>query len=137
MIQCLDLNCNWQLRASKTMEESDFFVIQKYVGIHSCSLLSRNASHSQATYAVVGEQVAPQFIGGQKGPEPKAIQSFACIHLKVRISYYKAWRGRKYAQSLIRGSTEESFYMFPSYRYMLEKVNPGIVTCIEVNEDSR
>ena len=106
MIECIDLNYNWRLHASKIVEESDFFVIRKYVGIYSCSLLSRNASHRQATFAVVGEQVAPQFVGGQKGPVPKDIQSFSCTHLKAKISYYKAWRGRKHAQSLIKSSPE-------------------------------
>ena len=68
---------------------------------------------------------------------PKDVQSFARTHLRAKISYYKAWRGRKHAQSLIRGSPEESFYMLPSYCYMLEKVNPGIVTRIEVDGESR
>ena len=75
------------------MPASNFFVIKKYVGVHSCSLLSRNASHHQATYVVVGEQVDSQFLGAQKGPAPKAVQSFARMHLKAKISYYKAWRG--------------------------------------------
>lgn len=83
------------------------------MGIHSCSLLSRNVSHCQATYVMVGEQVAPYFVGGHKGLVPKDVQSFSRTHLKARINYYKAWQGRKHAQSLIRGSPEESFYMLP------------------------
>ena len=109
------------------------------MGIHSYFLLSRNASHRQATYDVVGKQVAPQFVGGQKGLVPLDIQNFARTHLRAKINYYKAWRGRKHAQSLIRDSPEESFYSFymlPSYCYMLEKVNPGTVTRIEVDGKS-
>ena len=86
---------------------------------------------------MVGEQVASQFLGAQKGPAPKAVQSFAHTYLKAKISYYKAWRGRKHAQNLIRGSPKESFYMFPSYFYMLEKVNLDIVNHIEVLRENR
>ncbi|KAL5549173.1 hypothetical protein UlMin_004404 [Ulmus minor] len=145
VVQCVDPNCKWRLHESKTVPESNFFVIKKYVGVHSCSLLSRNTSHRQATYIVVGEQVASQFLGAQKGPAPKSVQSFGRTHLKAKISYYKAWRGRKHAQSLIRGSPEESFYKLPSYFYMLEKVNPdGNSKCYPIawgivdseNEDS-
>ena len=100
------------------------------MGIHNCSLLSRNASHHQATYVVVGKQVASQFLSAQKVLALKAVQSFACTHLKAKISYHKAWRGRKHAQSLIRGSPEKSFYM-------LEKVNLGTVTHIEVDWENK
>ena len=77
------------------------------------------------------------FVGGQKGSVPKDVQSFVRTHLRAKISYYKAWQGRKHAQSLIRGSPEEIFYILPSYCYMLEKVNPGTVTRIEVDGESR
>ena len=58
VIECIDSNCNCRLHASKTVEELDCFVIRKYVGIHSCSLLSINASYCQATYVVVREHIA-------------------------------------------------------------------------------
>ncbi|KAL5540487.1 hypothetical protein UlMin_043081 [Ulmus minor] len=137
VIKCVDPNCNWRLRASKVVEESAFFVIRKYVGIHICSLLSRSGSHCQATYVMVGEKFVPQYVGGEKGPTPKDIQTYARTHLNAKISYYKAWKGRKHAHSLIRGSPEQSFLMLPSYCYKLEKVNPGTITHIVVNGDNR
>ena len=137
MIKCVDQNCSWRLRASKVVEESAFFVIRNYVGIHSCSLLNRSGSHRQATYVMVGENFDPQYVGGEKGPTPKDVQTYAHMHLNAKISYYKAWRGRKHAQSLIRGSPEQSFHLLPSYCYMLEKVNPGTITHIEVDRDNR
>ncbi|KAL5575870.1 hypothetical protein UlMin_017569 [Ulmus minor] len=85
---------------------------------------------------MVGEKVAPQYVGGEKGPTPKDVQTYARTHLNVKISYYKAWRGRKHAQSLIRGSPEQSFHLLPSYCYMLKKVNPRTITHIEVNGDN-
>ncbi|KAL5562473.1 hypothetical protein UlMin_032220 [Ulmus minor] len=43
------------------------------------------------------------------------------MKLGAQISYYKAWRGRKHAHTLIRGSPEQSFHILPSYFHMLEK----------------
>ncbi|KAL5553951.1 hypothetical protein UlMin_041352 [Ulmus minor] len=137
VIECIDPNCSWRLRASKIVPESTKFVIRKYVGVHSCSLLNRNANHRQATYVVIGEQVAPQYVGVEKGPGPKGVQTFARTELGAQISYYKAWRGRKHAHTLIRGSPEQSFHVLPSYFHMLEKLNPGTVTRIEVDGESR
>ncbi|KAL5544667.1 hypothetical protein UlMin_008451 [Ulmus minor] len=59
------------------------------------------------------------------------------MKLGAQISYYKAWRGRKHAHTLIRGSPEQSFHILPSYFHMLEKLNPGTVTRIEVDGESR
>ncbi|KAL5538211.1 hypothetical protein UlMin_045403 [Ulmus minor] len=102
VIECIDPNCSWRLRALKIVPESTKFVIRKYVGVHSCSLLNKNANHHQATYVVIGEQVAPQYVGVEKGPSPKGVQNFARTELGTQISYYKAWRGRKHAHTLIR-----------------------------------
>ena len=86
---------------------------------------------------MIGEQVAPQYGGVEKGPGPKGVQNFARTELGAQISYYKAWRGRKHAHTLIRGSPEQSFHILPSYFHMLEKLNPGTVTRIEVDGESR
>ncbi|KAL5537977.1 hypothetical protein UlMin_045921 [Ulmus minor] len=137
VIECIDPNCSWRLRASKIVPESTKFVIRKYVGVHCCSLLNRNANHRQATYVVIGEQVAPQYVGVEKGPGPKGVQTFARRKVGAQISYYKAWSGRKHAHTLIRGSPEQSFHILPSYFHMLEKLNPGTVTRIEVDGESR
>ena len=112
-------------------------MIHKYVGVHNYSLLNRNFNHRQATYVVIREHVAQQYVGGEKGPVPKGVQTIFRTNLNTEVSYYKAWRGRRHAYSRIRGSLEESFYMLPSYFYMLEIANPRTVTRIEVDGESR
>ena len=97
----------------------------------------RNSNHHKATYVVVGEHVAQQYVGGKKSPATKGAQIIFRTNLNTQVSYYKSWRGRQHAQSLIKGSPEESFYMLPSYCYMLEKENLGNVTHIEVDGESR
>ena len=89
------------MRASKIAPGSIYFVIRKYVGVHSCSLLNRNSNHRQETYVVVGEHVAQQNDGGEKGLAPKGVQTIFRTNLNIQVSYYKVWRD---AQSLIRGS---------------------------------
>ena len=64
MIECVDLSYSLRVRASKIAPDSVYFMIHKYVGIHSCSLVSRNLNHRQANYVVVGERVANQYVGG-------------------------------------------------------------------------
>ncbi|KAL5564873.1 hypothetical protein UlMin_028037 [Ulmus minor] len=137
VIKCINPNCSWKLRVSKITLESTKFVIRKYVGVHSCSLLNRNADHHQATYVVIREQVAPQYIDIDKGLGPKGVQNFVCIELEAQISYYNAWRRRKHAHTLIRCLPEQSFHILPSYFHILEKLNPGTVTPIEVDRESR
>ena len=53
------------------------------------------------------------------------------------VSYWKGWKARQYAHSLIRGSPEESFPLFPSYCHMLKLKNPGTFTRIEVDENKK
>ncbi|KAL5568592.1 hypothetical protein UlMin_025167 [Ulmus minor] len=137
VIECIDPNCSWRLRVSKIVLKSTKFVIQKYVGVHSCSLLNRNANHRQATYVVIGEQVVPQYAGVENGLGPKGVQTFARMKLGAQISYYEAWRGRKHAHTLIRGSPKQSFHVLSSYFHMLEKLNPETITRIEVDGESR
>lgn len=57
------------------------------MGVHSCSLLNRNANHHQVTYIMIGEQVAPQYVGVEKGPGPKGVQTVARTELGAQIIY--------------------------------------------------
>ena len=58
-------------------------------------------------------------------------------NLKAEVSYWKDWKARQYAHSLIRGSPDESFPLLPSYCHMLKLKNPGTVTHIEVDENNK
>ena len=89
VIECVDPNYSWQIRASKIASDSVYFVICKYVGIHGCLLLNRKANHRQATYVVVGEQVDQQYVDCEKGSASKGVLTIICINFKAQISYYK------------------------------------------------
>ena len=48
VVKCINDNCKWQLRGSK-LQNSGYFIIQKYQGTRTCSLVGRNINHRQAT----------------------------------------------------------------------------------------
>ena len=56
--------------------------------------------------------------------------------LGAKISYWKAWKGRKIAAYLKRGSPEQSFGLLPQYLYMVKKINPGSITHLQVDENN-
>ncbi|XP_060960889.1 uncharacterized protein LOC133031416 [Cannabis sativa] len=53
------------------------------------------------------------------------------------ITYWRAWKGKKIANNLLRGSPKLSFPNLPAYLYMGRKMNPGTITHLEVDEESK
>ena len=94
-------------------------------------------NHQQATYKVIRRKFKSQYIGVLEGPTPRGLVSLVRENLKARVSYWKGWKARKYAHSLIRGSPEESFPLLPPYCHMLKLKNPGTFTHIEVDENKK
>ena len=58
-------------------------------------------------------------------------------NLGVKCSYWKAWKARKCAHELIRGSAANSYPKLPSYLYMVQKSNPGTYTRLIVDEEQK
>ncbi|XP_062080532.1 uncharacterized protein LOC133785300 [Humulus lupulus] len=54
----------------------------------------------------------------------------------IELSYGKAWRCRKKALTLVRGTLESSYQKLPSYFFMLQQKNPSTLTEF-VTEDDR
>jgi hypothetical protein len=136
-VVCVDEpNCLWRVRATK-MPGSNFFVIRQYNGIHTCSLMNRSINHRQASSRVIGARMKGHFIDCKQPPNPKVLMGFMSQELQVQVSYWKAWKGRQFAQNLIRGTPQHSFAMLPSYCYMLKQVNKGTLTHIEVDSDNK
>jgi len=52
----------------------------------------------------------------------------------VEVSYGTCWRGKQQVVADLRGSPEEGYKRFPSYLYMLEKVNPNTKTSLLLDE---
>ena len=93
-------------------------------------------NHRQVTYKVIGRKFKSQYVGVLEGPTPRGLVNLARKNLKVGVSYWKGWKARQYAYSLIRGSYEESFPLLLSYCHMLKLKNLGTFTHIEVDENN-
>ncbi|EXB73701.1 hypothetical protein L484_026864 [Morus notabilis] len=133
---CVNESCLWRVRAVNR-SGSNFFVIRQYNGIHTCSLVNRSINHRQASSCVIGARLQGHFKENKEPPNPKSLMGFMREELKVHVSYWKAWRGGKFAQDLVRGTPEHGFAMLPSYCYILKKENPGTVTHIEVDAENK
>lgn len=53
------------------------------------------------------------------------------------MNYVKAWRSREQTLKLIRGDLTTSFQLLPSYSYILQQINMGTFTRIEVDHLNR
>ncbi|XP_062088889.1 uncharacterized protein LOC133795455 [Humulus lupulus] len=131
-VHCISENCLWRVRATK-MKDSEFFVIRQYHGLHTCSLMNRNANHRQASSRVIGARVQGHFKNSKDPLNPRSLAGFMREEMKVQFSYWKAWKGKKWAQNLIRGTAKENFSLLPSYCHILKQVNLGTVTHIELD----
>ncbi|XP_062085352.1 uncharacterized protein LOC133791438 [Humulus lupulus] len=122
---CVDPNCKWRIRATKTCA-TGLFVIRKHCNEHTCSLEMRQNHHRQATCSIIAEHLKARYEGVKKGPNPAQIVNEMNKNLGVKCSYWKAWKARKCAHELIRGSAANSYPKLPSYlgfRYMRKVIS--------------
>ncbi|XP_062107755.1 uncharacterized protein LOC133818735 [Humulus lupulus] len=124
-VRCISEDCSWRVRATK-MKDSHFFVIRQYYSLHSCSLMNRNANHRQASSRVIGSRVQGHFKNSKDPLNPRSLAGFMREEMKVQVSYWKAWKGKQWAQNLIRGMAKENFALLPLYCHMLKRANPGV-----------
>ncbi|XP_062085351.1 uncharacterized protein LOC133791437 [Humulus lupulus] len=122
VLVCVDPNCKWRIRATKTCA-TGLFVIRKHCNEHTCSLEMRQNHHRQATCSIIAEHLKARYEGVKKGPNPAQIVNERNKNLGVKCSYWKAWKARKCAHELIRGSAANSYPKLPSYLYMVQKSN--------------
>ncbi|GMN44818.1 hypothetical protein TIFTF001_014009 [Ficus carica] len=85
--------------------------------------MNRSINHRLASSRVIGARMKGHFIDCKQPPNLKVLMGFMSQELKVQVSYWKAWKGRQFAQNLIRGMPQHSFTMLPLYCYMLEQVH--------------
>ncbi|KAL4580434.1 hypothetical protein LXL04_016626 [Taraxacum kok-saghyz] len=105
---------------------------------HTCSSTQLNPNHRQATKKVLGTFVAEVY---SKTPNRaytgKDIVADINLRYKIQITYHQAWRAKKFAMELLRGTHEESFAKLPVYCHNLKIHNPGTVTYIQTDESER
>ena len=55
----------------------------------------------------------------------------------IQILYNEAWRVKEYAKTMVYGDPLHSFYLLPSYCYMLEQKNSETMTKLHIDDENR
>ncbi|XP_075475691.1 uncharacterized protein LOC142509635 [Primulina tabacum] len=101
-----------------------------------CDLTGMRKRHRQASSSVVCDMLVENFQGQQKTPQPKSIMTMM-RNEGVDITYYKALKGKQLAHDIFRGDPERSFGLLPSYLKIVERMNPGGIIELVVDEHNR
>ncbi|KAK2650304.1 hypothetical protein Ddye_017793 [Dipteronia dyeriana] len=125
-VRCIVEDCNWRLRAAK-VHNSDYFHIRKFDNQHTCSTEAQSPHQRQASARVIGEHIHEKF-HDHRLCKPKRIIHDMQREFGISCNYHKGYRARHIALEEVQGTPVESYSNLPSYLYMLEQANPGIVT---------
>ncbi|XP_024006403.1 protein FAR1-RELATED SEQUENCE 4-like [Eutrema salsugineum] len=136
--QQADRGCPWYLHAAR-IKESTYFSVRVYRSVHTCSrvVASTSRKRRKGTPQVVASVLRDAYPGQIDTPAPKSIINVVQVEAGINVSYSTALRGKKLAVSEVRGSPVESFRKLCSYLYVLERVNPGTVTCVKVDAENK
>ena len=140
MLRCRQASkgCTWYLRVART-KKSHFWSVRVHRKMHTCSRSVETTSNSiqRGTPRLIASVLHCDYPRNLKTPTPKNIMSIVRGRLGVHCSYSTALRGKMLHVSDVRGTPERSYTMLFSYLYMLEKVNPGTVTYVELEGEKK
>ncbi|KAK3229140.1 hypothetical protein Dsin_001021 [Dipteronia sinensis] len=134
-VRCIVEDCNCRLRAAK-VHNSDYFQIRKFDNHHTCSTEARFPHQRQASAQVIGEHIHEKF-RDHRLYKPKEIIHDMQKEFGISCNYHKGYRARHIALEEVQGTPVESYSILPSYLYMLEQANPGIVTDLHTDSSNR
>ena len=103
---------------------------------HSCQLDMLSNYNRQVPTKVITSFINPKLQENGCIVHSKDLIGHVRADHDIDILYSKALRVKKYAQNLIYEDPWHSFQMLPSYFYMPEKENLGIVTKLLMNEEN-
>ncbi|XP_073120813.1 uncharacterized protein [Henckelia pumila] len=135
-VKCIVAECKWRIWTSK-IKDSHVFSIRTYCNTHTCDLTGRSKRIRGASSDVVRDMLVNTFQGNPVSIAPKTVMVMIHNNMNADISYYKAWKGKKLADNILKGDPTKSFTLLPCYLQMVEKMNQGSITEICVNEENR
>ncbi|XP_055961030.1 uncharacterized protein LOC126672725 [Mercurialis annua] len=133
IVNCLDDNCKWTVRASRDGKTS-MFVVRRVNNIHTCPPEIRMEDKRQATSLIIGEYIKTKFL------DVKTIYTLSDIIADIQkdfgviLSYNRAWRSKGKALDQIRGNPCDSYSILPKFQHMLLQTNPGSVVDIHTTD---
>ena len=117
--ECDDNNCTWRFRCKFDPSHGNW-VVSKYRNVHTCAIDLRNREmRGAATCSTIAYMVKDQIL------DPTSIKLMLERVFGIQVTYWKAWKAREIAKTMIRGQPEESYYSVASYLWLLEQENPG------------
>ncbi|XP_013650933.2 uncharacterized protein LOC106355559 [Brassica napus] len=123
-IRSADKVCFWGARA-ECLKGSTYFIIKKYVGVHSCAPSNKTSAGKTASAKTIGSLLMHKYEGIKERPKAKDIVQIMRNDYGCEISDSLAWDSREYAVNAVRGIPEESYGKIPKYLHMLREANPA------------
>ncbi|XP_075088602.1 uncharacterized protein LOC107799052 [Nicotiana tabacum] len=133
-LMCVDDNCAWSFKSSIVFK-ANIFKVKSYNNNHTYGYGERYLTQRQATSGVIASIVKDKYVNPKKLYTANNIIEDIQKQRGIEVSYMKAWRAKKIAMAMIRGSPSDSYKELPKYFYMLEHTNPGTVTKLHKSKD--
>ncbi|XP_022033039.1 uncharacterized protein LOC110934159 [Helianthus annuus] len=135
-VSCLGDGCEWRFKAH-AIPCGNLWFVKHMNDSHTCSKTQTHPHFRQANPKVLGHFLKEQLKDSGRIYRAKEIVKDFRQRFEVEITNLQAWRGKSYALELLQGTTRDSFAELPIYCYNLKLANPGSVTHILVDEQSR
>ncbi|XP_047264204.1 uncharacterized protein LOC124896640 [Capsicum annuum] len=124
------------LSRSSSQQNSEVFIVTKFVDDHTCPITDRMLSQWHATSLTITKLVKHNFINLKSTYSPAEIMEEMRNLYGIKMNYKKAYRAKEKALELVRGSLHESYAKLPAYLYMVNTINPGSFTRLHKMEDN-
>ncbi|XP_013624108.1 PREDICTED: uncharacterized protein LOC106330104 [Brassica oleracea var. oleracea] len=135
-VRCEDNACNWCVRA-ECLQDSEYFIIKKYVGEHTCAPSNKTKPGRTASAKTIGSLIMHRYEGVKEGPKCNDIIQIMLMDHGCEITKSLAWDAREYAVNAVRGIPERSYGKIPKYLHMLREANPGTHSSYEIDSKGR
>jgi len=122
--KCASEGCPWRIRAVK-LPNASTFTIRSLEGTHTCGRNALNGHHQASVDWIVS--FIEERLRDNINYKPKDILHDIHKQYGITIPYKQAWRAKERGLAAIYGSSEEGFYLLPSYCEEIKKTNPGSV----------
>lgn len=122
--KCATEGCPWRIRAVK-LPNAPTFAIRSLEGTHTCGK-NAQTGHQQATVDWIVNFIEER-LRGNINYKPKDILHDIYKQYGITIPYKQAWRAKERGLQAIYGSSEEGYYLLPSFCDHIKKSNPGSV----------
>lgn len=110
-------------------------VVTRLDGEHTCSVDVSLTNHRQTIFSIIKDLIKKKInIYGPELNTSKDIVHYICCEHDLNISYQKAWRAHETAFDEVKGFSEDSFKMLPTFVYLLNLNNWGMFAIYTLRE---